>query len=545
MSEFYWLTDESRAFLSRGYLLDGVTPEERIKEIAAHAQSLLPGIDFEEKFLSYMRKGWYSLSSPVWSNFGLERGLPISCFGSYVPDTMDGIMTTAAEVGMMSKYGGGTSAYFGHVRGRGAPITNNGFSEGSVNFMRLFNTLIDVSKQGSTRRGSMAAYLPIEHQDIEEFLEIRSDGNEIQNLFFGVTVTDDWMHSMIDGDRDKRRVWAKVLQRRTEVGLPYILFHDNANHNTIEPYKGKILASNLCTEIMLPANEDESFVCCLSSMNLLHYDEWKHTDAVEILTYFLDAVMSEFITKSENLPYLNKAHNFAKRHRALGVGVLGWHSYLQSQMIPFESILANNINISIFKHLKEASYRASEHLAKLYGEPEVMNGYGRRNSTLLAVAPTTSSAFILGQVSQSIEPLKSNYYVKDLAKFTYTFKNPYLKAHLASIGQDTPEVWQSILEHDGSVQHLDFLDDHAKSVFKTFSEISQLDIITQAANRQTYIDQGQSLNVMIHPDTPTRDLNALYIEAWRRGVKSLYYQHSINAAQKFNRELLTCSNCES
>jgi ribonucleoside-diphosphate reductase alpha chain len=545
---FSWLTDESRAFLRQGYLLPGVTPEKRLREIAERAEALLPGMHgFAERFYEYLSRGWYSLSTPIWANFGLSRGLPISCFGSYVPDSMAGILGTAAEVGIMSKYGGGTSAYFGDLRGRGSPIRDNGQSEGAVNFMRLFDTLIDVTKQGATRRGSFAAYLPIEHPDIGEFLEIRSDGNPIQNIFFGVTVSDAWLTAMREGDQEKRRLWARVLQKRSEVGLPYILFSDNASRGAADVYRDRGLAirsSNLCSEIMLPVTAEESFVCDLSSMNLLYVGEWQDTDAVQLLTYFLDAVMTEFIQRTEGIPYFERARRFALRHRALGIGVVGWHSYLQAQMIPLASLTAALKNVVIFRTLREAAYAASAQLARRYGEPPMLEGYGRRNATLLAVAPTTSSSFILGQVSQSIEPLRSNYCVRDLAKAVTSYQNPAFKALLAELGRDTPAVWRSILEHDGSVQHLEFLGAEEKRVFATFSEISQLDLVIQAAARQPFIDQGQSLNLLVHPETPAQELNALHLEAWQRGLKSLYYQHSINAAQALGRSLLVCSSCE-
>ena len=555
-----WINENSRKFLEGGYLLPGVTPEERIREIADHAEKILKKEGFADKFYEYMSEGFYSLSSPVWANFGHDRGLPISCFGSYLDDDMGSILYSQAEVGMMSKMGGGCSGYFGSLRERGAPIKNNGHSSGAVHFMQLFETLIDVVSQGSVRRGHFSPYLPLEHPDAKEFLEIGSEGNPIQKLTHGVTVGDEWMQSMIDGDEEKRALWAKVIQSRNEMGYPYVMFTDNANNNTVDVYKDKghkIYASNMCSEIMLPSNENWSFVCCLSSINLVHYDKWKDTDAVEILTYFLDAVMEEFIQKLEayrdsddrqdqdTFLFMKRAYDFARENRALGIGALGWHSLLQSRMLPFESIEATKLNTEIFKLIRDKSYAASKEMAEIYGEPEILKGYGRRNTTTMAVAPNTSSAFILGQVSQGIEPIWSNSYVKDVAKIKVTIKNPLLEELLENKGHNTREVWQSIRDNDGSVQHLsDILDDKEREVFKTFHEINQMNIIQQAAARQRYIDQGQSLNVMIHPQTPVKDINKLYVEAWKLGIKALYYQHSMNAAQQFNRKLLECESCE-
>jgi len=542
---YYWLTKESQAFLQSGYIPKNSSGEERVIEIAKNAEKILNIEGFAEKFEGYMSKGYYSLSSPVWANFGLDKGLPISCFGSYIEDTTESIVWTNAEVGMMSKYGGGTSGYFGKIRGRGKPITNNGHSGGSFPFLKKFETTIDVISQGSTRRGQFAGYQDIEHDDIEEWLEIHSEGNPIQLMYYGVVIGDEWFKNMIEGDRKKRRIWAKVLQQRAETGVPYIMFRDNVNKVKPSVYKDSdIHASNLCSEIMLPSKEDESFVCCLSSMNLETYDEWKDTDAVEYLTYFLDAVMTEFIHKTYGDHFMFRANMFASRHRALGLGVLGWHSLLQSKMIPFDSMDAMMLNAEVFKLIQDKTKEASKDLAKIFGEPEMCRGTGYRNTTTMAIAPTKSSAFILGQVSASIEPIKSNYYVKDLAKMKVTYKNPKLEQYLKLQDKNIPEVWESILVRDGSVQHLDFMPDHAKEVFKTFSEISQLSIIQQAAQRQKFIDQGQSLNLMIHPKTPTKDVNKLYITAWELGIKSLYYQHSVSAAQEFNRDLLECSSCE-
>jgi len=555
---FEWLTENSRKFLGAGYLSPGVTPEQRIREVADRAEQILGMPGFSDKFYGYMSEGFYSLASPVWSNFGKERGLPISCFGSHIDDDMGNILYTQSEVGMMSKLGGGTSGYFGKIRPRGAEVKNNGQASGSVHIMQLFESMVDVVSQGSVRRGRFSPYLPIEHPDIKEFLKIGTEGNSIQELTHGVTVTNKWMQEMVDGDHEKRTIWAKVLQSRGEMGYPYVFFTDNANNNAADVYKDKdhkIYASNLCTEIMLPSNDQWSFVCVLSSVNVLHYDKWKDTDAVETMVYFLDAVITEFLEKLEvyrdsdsredrqTFLFMERAYNFAKANRALGLGVLGWHSLLQSKMLPFNSQEAYNLNSQIFKLIKEKSYKASEELAEKLGEPSVLKGYGRRNTTLNAVAPTTSSAFILGQVSQGIEPIWSNIYVKDIAKIKTTIKNPFLVELLEEKGMNTTEVWRSIRDMDGSVQHLEFLSENEKDTFKTYSEIDQMDIIYQAANRQNHIDQGQSVNIIVHPDMPVKEINNIHVTAWKLGLKSLYYQHSMNAAQKFKQKK-DCASCE-
>lgn len=548
-----WLNDMSRQFLGRGYLAEGQTAEERIRVVAETAENILKEPGFADKFEDYMSRGWISLSSPVWSNFGTDKGLPISCFGSYVDDTMGSIMFTQGEIGMMSKYGGGCSGYLGALRGRGTEISGNGHSSGAVHFMQLFETLTDVVSQGSVRRGHFSPYLPVEHPDILEFLEIGTEGNPIQKLTHGVTVTNEWLESMKAGDAEKRTIWAKVLQRRKEMGYPYIMFIDNANDGRPQVYKDKdlkIYASNMCSEIMLPSKSDWSFVCCLSSLNLLHYDEWKDTDLVETMIGFLDAVMSEFISKLEELRdsdeqekqhafmFLQRAYNFAVANRALGLGVLGYHSYLQAKGLPFESTEASRVNIEMFKSMQEKAEKATQDLAKRLGEPEVLKGYGRRNTTLMAIAPTTSSAFILGQVSQGIEPVWSNCYIKDVAKTKVVIRNQQLLEFLDSKGHNTKEIWTSIRDHNGSVQHLDFLSTTEKAIYKTFDEINQEVIIEQAADRQEFIDQGQSLNVKVKADITAKEMNALSLKAWDCGIKALYYQHSDNAAQNMVRSKL-------
>jgi ribonucleoside-diphosphate reductase alpha chain len=922
--QYKWLNNHSRIFLERGYLKQGQTPEQRYREISETAERYLGIAGFADKFEGYLSRGFYSLSTPVITNYGNERGLPVSCFNSHISDTTTNIFEKVGEVGIMSKNGGGTSGYFGDLRSRGSLIKNGegGVSDGAVRFMELFDKTADVISQGSSRRGSFAAYLPVEHPDIEEFLHIRSEGHVIQNMSIGITITNKWMQEMSDGDKDKRKIWGKIIKKRFETGYPYIFFTDNVNDNAPQVYKDKRLkinASNLCvtgdqrvvsnygmltakelaeigsnlklhdntkmvdaepmqlierdadvyrvilengmehkitnyhklvkftgrvqrkthqeiftentelknlkigdsvaiqtqkgifgdkhmpveafllgmyqadgtqtsekicidvwendfdlidelqeahnyvcekyntqkvdarnriyplaqfkdcsvfqstvkkkrltsnalkkslnfekgyvpkwiweaneatmwqyirglfyadgtvhvskskgqpiqlslasididflkeiqlilsnlgmqtsirvlrkegetslpdgkgghklyqtktcwrliignkndasifeentkflsrkgvnlerrkyrdntkkfykikdiqyigkedvfctkvhsdehhwicngfithncSEINLLSDDKNSFVCVLSSLNLLHWDEIVETDAIETLVYFLDTVNEEFVRKTEGMRFMETAHHFAKTQRALGAGVLGWHSLLQSKMISFESMEAKLLNTSIWKTIRERADNATIKLAELFGEPELLKGYGRRNVTTLAVAPTTSSSFILGQVSPSIEPQNSNYYVKKLAKGNFTYKNPYLKELLKKYDKNDSTTWDSILIHGGSVQHLDFLTQDEKDVFKTFGELSQKEIVIQAASRQKYIDQAQSLNLMIPPDTKPKDVSELLIEGWRMGIKTFYYQRSANPAQELSRKIMTCTSCES
>ena len=561
MKKFYWLNEDSRTFLSRGYLSEGETPESRIRDIADKAEWYLKDMaktvaeekkfdGFADKFYEYMSRGYYSLASPVWANYGKKRGLPVSCFGSFIDDNMESILYGVAENGMLMKNGGGCSGYFGPVRHRGAPITDQGESSGSVHFMQMYDTLASVVSQGSVRRGFFAAYQDLEHKDADEFLDIGTEGNPIQGLTTSVVVSDKFINDMKAGDPEKRRLWAKVLQRRSEIGYPYIMFGDNVNNNKPQVYKDKdmwIYASQMCSEIALPSSVEETFTCVLSSINLLHWDEIIETDAIEVLTMFLDTVCEEFIRKTEGQEYLKRARRFSMNHRALGLGVLGWHSYLQSNMLGFESTQAAKKNHEIAKTLKERSHAASRELAVALGEPPLLEGYGMRNTTTMAIAPTKSSSFILGQVSQSIEPEFSNCYVKDLAKIKVTIKNPYLEKLLEEKGQNTYEVWETIKSADGSVQHLDFLTADEKEVFKTFPEINPYTIVDQAAIRQEYIDQSQSLNLMLDPDMSVKEINALYLHAWEMGIKNLYYSFSMSAAQALTRkrvQSMGCAACE-
>lgn len=548
LEKLWWKNSESEQILNRGYLLKGETVEGAIDRITTAAAQRLYKPELKEAFQEMIERGWVSLSSPIWANMGTQRGLPISCFNVHIPDSIEGITHKLGEVIMQTKIGGGTSGYFGALRERGSAVSDNGKSSGAVSFMKLFDTAMDTISQGGVRRGAFASYLDIDHPDAEEFLTIKDIGNPIQNLFFGLCIPDYWMQEMIDGDMDKRKMWAKVLESRQQKGLPYLFFSDNVNKNKPQVYKDlnkTIHSSNLCSEIMLPSTEDESFICCLSSMNLELYDEWKDTDVVKLAVFFLDAVLQEFIAKTEGNFYLSSAHNFAKRHRALGLGVLGWHSYLQKNMIPFEGMEAKMKTTEIFKYLQDKSNKASEDLARIYGEPDILKGYGRRNTTLMAIAPTTSSSAILGQTSPGIEPFSSNYYKAGLSKGNFMRKNKYLDALLTEKGINNEDTWRGIMLNGGSVQHISELTEEEKTVFKTFKEISQLEIVQQAAIRQKYVDQSQSLNLNIPAELPVKEVNRLVIEAWQLGIKTLYYQRSQSVAKEMVVNLVSCSSCES
>lgn len=925
--KLWWYTEESQAMLERGYLLPNQTVEEKIKLISKHAASYYKDVpDLKDKFAEMIERGWCSLSSPIWANFGeTDRGYPISCFSSFVADDLDKIYSTLHEVAMMTKLGGGTSGYFGKLRAKGTPIKGGGKSSGMMSFLRLYDATTEEVSQSGVRRGAFAAYLDIEHPEIEEFLRLKDKGHPMQTINTAVNISDEWMKAMEEGDKEKRDIWAKVLKSRREKGIPYLFFKDTANKNKPQIYKdtnstiyssnlcfvgsdrvvtsrgyltakelfeqggvlelfngekivnssemklreqnvpvlkitlenglehtvteyhgmakyecnGKIvrtpaselkigdklaiqtskglfggvsmkdeafllglyqsdgtqfkdlrfidiwekdfdlveeieskvetlykkygcdtyeiknqtgltgkfrkskapkftncstgtssvakkrlatncftknlgfekgyvpswiweaneetqweyirglyfadgtvtlgkgkgepiylaytdinlgflkelqlLLNNLglqssikiqreeglmslpdgkgsykmypcktayrllignknsaldfekntgflsrkgvfidereyrdntkksskiisieligaedvycptvyndehifivngmktfnCNEIFLPTSESESFVCCLMSMNLALYDEWKDTDAVELAVMFLDAVMSDFIKKTKDVPYMKRAHDFAVRHRALGLGVLGWHTLLQQRMIPFESFEAQQLNTSIFSNIKKKAYSKSVELGEAYGYAPIFDGVEtldtkRRNTTLLALAPTTSSSSILGQVSPSIEPYASNYFVVGLAKGSFTRRSPELEKLLESKGQNTDEVWRSIIQNQGSVQHLSFLDEREKDVFKTFQEISPMMVIQQAAARQPFIDQGQSINLKIPSAMSIKDINKIHMEAWKLGLKGLYYQRGTSVAKEAVLQMMDCKAC--
>lgn len=555
--DWQWLNEVALTTLSRGYLkLD--EDDTDIKQPAIKRATAL--VDHAEQILGRklpsirqgLARGWVSPSSPVWSNFGLGRGLPISCNGSFMDDTMEDILYANAEIGMMTKLGAGTSCYMGKLRPQGTKISGGGKSQGPVHFARLLQETVSVISQSNVRRGNCAIWLDIDHPDINDWLMIRSitDGvhHPIQHLSFGVCISDKWMQEMLVEEKggEKRLIMAKLINRRRACGYPYIFFSDTVNRARPQVLKDKnipIHASNLCAEIMLPSGIDESFVCNLSSVNVLFFDEWRDTSLIEEMIYFLDAIMTEYIDKTKDMLFMQRAHKFATRWRAIGLGTLGYHSYLQAKNIPFESEQAREANIIIHEHIARKSHEASSTMAQEYGEPEGLAGYGKRHLCLNAIAPTTSSSIILGQISPSIEPWEANYFENDNAKGVFTQKNLILEQLLINKGKNDKPTWLSILQRAGSVQHLEFLSDLEKKIFRTFIEIDPFEILKQAADRQKYIDQGQSLNIKISPNETKKHNFELIKQAWQSGIKSLYYHKGLNAAQELARGNL-CIECE-
>lgn len=555
-----WYNEITHAFMNRGYLREGQTIEEKIEEIAIHASNILKKPEIKDKMITFIKAGYYILPTPVWKNFNpTSTESPISCFGVFIDDSVSSILLKAAEVGMQNKIGGGSSGTFQAVRGRGEDIGGGGSSNGSVSMMEIYQKVSDIISQPN-RRGHFSTTQDIEHVDIKEFLRIRSEGHPIQNLSFSVAIGDDFMERLLKEDTEAIERFKTIAECRYETGFPYIFFKDTVNNNTVDVYKDKektIWHSNMCCEIALPNNPTETFVCNLLGMNLELFDEWQDTEAIEVGIYFMDAMLTDFIDKNkvtegdtpqqqEDKWLMRHAVKFAEEHRAMGMGASGYHNYLQANDIAFESMEAKFANTRIFSTIQKQAYAASEKMALEYGKPELLKEvkYKRRHTTLNAVAPNTSSAFIMGQQSQSIEPHVSNYYIKDVAKARITVKNRFLEELLEKLGENTDEVWSTIMKNGGSVQHLDFLSEHQKKVFKTFGEISQLEVLIQAGTRQKFIDQAQSLNLMVPANADPSDVVYLMIKAWKLGIKTLYYQLNVSAVQEFGKSLSLCPSCE-
>ena len=527
-----WMDEVSLATISKGYLLPGETPKKAYRRVASAAASRLKKPELENKFFKLMWNGWLGLASPVLSNMGTDRGLPISCFGIDTPDSIRGIGLTNAELMKLTSQGGGVGISLSRIRPRGAAISGNGKSEGVVPWAKIYDSTIIATNQGNVRRGAASVNLDINHLDIEEFLQIRrpkGDPNrQCLNLHQCVVVDDAFMRKLEARDQESMGLWAEILKSRMETGEPYIMFKDNVNKNNPIAYAMNnldVTMTNICTEITLFTDEEHSFICCLSSLNLAKYDEWKDTDAVELSTWFLDGVMQEFIDKSSGRESLKRTHNHARKGRALGLGVMGWHTFLQQKGLPFNSIASTAHTHNIFSDIKNKAEKASRDLAVEYGEPLWCKGTGMRNTHLLAIAPTVSNSVITGGISAGIEPLPANIYTFNGAKGTFIRKNKSLEALLEEKGENKDKWWDQMLADDGSVMGLpdNVLTPDEKEIFYTFPEINQLELVRQAAIRQRYLDQTQSLNLSFAPDDSPKWINQVHLEAWKLGIKTLYY----------------------
>ena len=548
-----WMNEVALSTISKGYLLPGETPKKAYKRVSSSIAFRLGRPDLENKFFKYIWNGWIGLASPVLSNTGTDRGLPISCFGIDTPDSIRGIGLTNAELMKLTSQGGGVGISLSRIRERGAPIKGNGKSEGVVPWAKIYDSTIIATNQGSVRRGAASVNLDINHPDVGEYLQIRrpkGDPNrQCLNLHQCIVVDDAFMRRLNDRDPESMNLWMQILKARVETGEPYIMFKDNVNKDNPMAYlmnNLNVSMTNICSEITLHTDEEHSFICCLSSLNLAKYDEWKDTDVVETAIYFLDGVMEEFIQKTNGKESMIRTHRHAKKGRALGLGVMGWHTFLQKKDLPFNSIASTAWTHTVFSQIKLKAESASRKLAEEYGEPLWCRGTGMRNTHLLAVAPTVSNSRISG-CSAGIEPQPANVYTFNGAKGTFIVKNPELVKKLKETKNDTEKIWDQILVDNGSVQNLpnNVLSEEDKEVFLTFSEINQLGLIQQAAIRQKYIDQTQSLNLCFDPTDSPKWINQCHLEAWKLGVKTLYYLRTDSVIKgDLGSRVADCVSCD-
>lgn len=525
-----WMDSVSLSTITNGYLLPGETPKKAYKRVCKAVADRLNKPELAAKFYKYIWNNWLCLASPVLSNTGTDRGLPISCFGIDTPDSIRGIGLTNAELMRLSSYGGGVGINISRIRGKGELIKNNGHSEGIIPWCKVFDSTVLATNQGAVRRGAASVNLHINHLDVKEFLQMRRPKGDINrqclNLHHAIMVDDNFMQKVENKDKEAMSLWIEILKSRLETGEPYIMFIDNVNNQNPESYKRrdlKVSMTNICSEITLFTDEEHSFICCLSSLNLARFHEWENSDLVETSIYFLDGVMQEFIDKTNQKESMIRSHRHAKKGRALGLGVLGWHTLLQQKNLPFNSIASTGYTHTIFGKIQREAIEASKKLAIEYGEPEWCKGSGMRNTHLLAIAPTVSNSVLSGGVSAGIEPLPANIFTFNSAKGTFIRKNPQLEKLLDEKGKNTDEIWDQILRDRGSVVNLECLSNEEKEVFLTFPEINQLELIRQAAHRQKYIDQTQSLNLSFAPTDDPKWVHQVHLEAWKLGIKTLYY----------------------
>ena len=534
--------------ISGGYLFNGESPRDAYMRVAKTVARRLYKPELADRFFEYIWNGWLCLASPVLSNTGTDRGLPISCFGIDVADSINDIGKKNLEMMLLAKHGGGVGIGINMIRPAGAKITGNGTSDGVVPFCKIYDSTILATNQGSVRRGAASVNINIEHDDFLEWLEIREPKGDVNrqslNLQQCAVVGDKFMRKLELGDEEARIRWSKLIQKRKATGEPYILFKGNTNKANPEAYKKnslKVHMTNICSEIVLHTDESHSFVCCLSSLNLDKYDEWKNTNLIYDATWFLDGVLEEFIQRAKNMKGFENSVRSAEKGRALGLGVLGWHSLLQKRGIAFESLLAQFKTREIFSKIKIETERASRELAEIYGEPLWCVGTGFRNTHLRSIAPTVSNSKLSGNVSAGIEPWAANIFTEQSAKGTFIRKNNELKKILKKLGINNKDTWDKILTDGGSVQTLDALNgwyydergrlnkedgEPVKNVFKTFKEINQLELVRQAGIRQDYIDQSVSLNLAFPSEATPRWINTVHMDAWKHGIKTLYYMRT-------------------
>jgi len=566
-------TDVYLNTISRGYCLPGETPKDAYWRVATTVANRLKKPEMADKFMKYIWNGWLNLASPVLSNTGTERGLPISCFGIDVADSINDIGQKNLELMLLAKHGGGVGICHNQIRPAGADITDNGTSDGVVPFIKINDSTILATNQGAVRRGAASTNLSIEHEDFWEWLEIREPKGDINRQCLNtnqcVVISDKFMRNVLEGDAESRKRYGAVQRKRRQTGQPYIMYRGNVNKQNPEAYKKnglKVFMTNICSEIVLHTDENHSFVCCLSSLNLSKYDEWKNTNLIYDSTWFLDGVLEEFLQKAKYRKGFENSVRSAEKGRALGLGVLGWHTYLQQRGIAFEGLEAQYETRNIFSQIKIESEKASRDLAEEYGEPLWCRDTGFRNTHLRAVAPTVSNSKLAGGISAGIEPVPANIWTDQSAKGTFIRKNSQLEAYLDKIGHDNKKVWDKIMADGGSVQGLKFLDDWCflkgilmkckdvpqyqegvpfKDVFKTFKEINQLELVKQAGVRQQYVDQAVSLNLAFPKEATPKWINQVHLEAWKQGIKTLYYMRTESVlrgdiAQKAMEDCISC-----
>ena len=566
-------TDVYLNTISRGYCLPGETPKDAYWRVATTVANRLKKPEMADKFMKYIWKGWLNLASPVLSNTGTERGLPISCFGIDVADSINDIGQKNLELMLLAKHGGGVGIGHNQIRPAGTDITDNGTSDGVVPFIKINDSTILATNQGAVRRGAASTNLSIEHGDFWEWLEIREPKGDINRQCLNtnqcVIISDKFMRNVLEGDAESRKRYGAVQRKRRQTGQPYIMYRGNVNKQNPEAYKKnglKVFMTNICSEIVLHTDENHSFVCCLSSLNLSKYDEWKNTNLIYDSTWFLDGVLEEFLQKAKYRKGFENSVRSAEKGRALGLGVLGWHTYLQQRGIAFEGLEAQYETRNIFSQIKIESEKASRDLAEEYGEPLWCRDTGFRNTHLRAVAPTVSNSKLAGGISAGIEPVPANIWTDQSAKGTFIRKNNQLEGYLDKIGHDNKKVWDKIMADGGSVQGLKFLDDWCflkgilmkckdvpqyqegvpfKDVFKTFKEINQLELVKQAGVRQQYVDQAVSLNLAFPKEATPKWINQVHLEAWKQGIKTLYYMRTESVlrgdiAQKAMEDCISC-----